>query len=423
MDSVLDLWQEKGVDHVFSTMSSYFGIYKNMNFTKSQDEKHAFSMAFGLTKTNKNIFVGVCLDNPPTIPFWPIQILVYYPGCKRDVSGEEENLENVRQQLKASLRTCIVFGEMEDNLLSPELLQLKIPLLAIPETMGEFAGIPDSFFGRIGIFGDLSGNMILQNADLVFLIGRVRLENADCSWFVREGHVIHIGHISPDLPCHGFVKSARSLLPFLKEKQVLGDWKKKCSEWRDKWIHLFPPEEIFAVKEGIDPYMFFASFHQMWEEKDMMIVQDKWFQPAFQQAVLPSKNHFIPVPTFLEPYTVVKQFLNYNQEQPMFLFTGQSLFQQKDLTDLEHNPLPLVVVLMRDAKEPISLDFSGCDLEVFFLNSSGFSPESFLVETLPLVLVVEMTEDFVPYPRGGIPFENMSPFEASKYDMIIPPYI
>ena len=417
MDSVLDTWIQKGITHIFTT-SSHFGFVKGIQFSFVSDEKDALSLALGWVKATGK-FVGVLLETHRESPHSQILIetKLHREIKNNTICPPSEDLENIKRQIEVSRRPCLVFGEMQN--LDP-LLSLKIPILATPESLDNFVEFPDSFYGRVGIYGDLVGNMILQNSDLVILCGKTVLEKIKKEWFVREGHVIHIGNFSPSIQCHGFVSSLDKIWSIIKNKKILPDWRRTCSDWRDEWIHMFPSETGI----GIDPYLFYASFHQMWEEKSMFVKKDKWFPPAFQQGILNINNKFVPVPPDLYPIKVAQGFFSQNQENPLFVFADQSSYSIEHIQQIEENPIPIVIFFLKENRELSILSGVKTSIEKCFLDESSFSPEMLLFETLPLLVEVNLTDHFTPYPKGSQPFENMSPFEEDvKHKMIISPYL
>lgn len=418
-------WIDIGITKVYSTHPSYFGVFKQIRFIPVSNEKEAFSLALGYVQATQEK-VGVVLESFPSICNPDIHIYVF-PNKPNEQKNPKEDLENIRRMTEVALRPCVLVGECSQDL-NDFLQTLKIPCLAIPESLDHFAGVPDSFFGRVGFYGDLVGNMILQNADLVFLLGKVNLDFVDKSWFVREGHVVHLGHFSPQLPCHGFYSNLHDYLGELKRKKwdrLWSLWMPKCRSWRDKWIHLFPTEDQYGILPGMDPYFLQATFHQCWDQKTILAKKDKWFSPVFQQGVLSFQNRFIAVPEHLDIFQIANSYFTENQDQPLFLFLDQSGFSIENIKDLERNPIPIGIFLFREPNEKSFLlkSASTTEIETLFLTENNFSNESLEFETLPILIDVEATPDFKPYPSGGLPFECMPPFqEEQKWEMIIPPF-
>jgi acetolactate synthase-1/2/3 large subunit len=102
---------------------------------------------------------------------------------------------------------------------------------------------PEYNIGRVGILGDRSGNMTLQNADFVLCLG-CRVSKAIVGyrpeWFCREATVVRID-VEPSDTSYVIQMDLRDFFATeqLSKKECTG-WLAKTREWKQKWSRELP---------------------------------------------------------------------------------------------------------------------------------------------------------------------------------------
>lgn len=417
MDTVFDLWIEMGVLRVFTDSPSPLPECR-LPLTRARDTEEAVSLAFGWVKGTQRI-AGVFLIADFQCNDLPSNIFFYSSGWQPPRRIPQDT-DLVSQFSTAATRPSFVLGQFQDSSVYPLLCKTIVPLLASPESLDLFPDVPDNFYGRVGPYGDLTGNMILQNSDMVFLIGKVSIKTNPES-FVRQGFVIHVGEISPSLPFHGFVSldSLRNILANAT-KNLWPQWIPFCREWRSRWLHAFPPENIIQSPDGVDPYIFHTLLHQLWDQKHLIVQKDeKWFPPAFQHGILATGNKFIAVPKRLDTFHATRGFCQTHPDYPVFVIADQSAFSSYHIQLLEENPLPVVLFFFKCISKPSILSSITTFLEKRFYHD--LSDKSFDFPDLPLLIEINVYEEFQPYPKQGVlALEQMSGYDEN--DMLVPPY-
>lgn len=171
-------------------------------------------------------------------------------------------------------------GEAFMNLIA----RLNIPVVT---SMGGTDTIPSNnrlFIGRIGSFGNRSGNFAIQNSDLIISLGaRMHLWNIgyDYKNFGREAKKIVVDidpcelnkkTISPDLKIQVDVAVfIKKLLTVLGRKSISSSrgWRDRCSDWKKRYPVVLP--EYAKEKKFVNSYYFTEVLSSLLESDDIIV--------------------------------------------------------------------------------------------------------------------------------------------------------
>lgn len=162
--------------------------------------------------------------------------------------------------------------------------KLKIPVVT---TMSANDIIPTDHFlfsGKPGVFGNRSGNFVIQNADLVISIGaRHHLWNIGYNYVSFAKNAIKIvvdidetelkkKTVVPDLPIQADAKAFINGIIDRSNDTVFPDvshWLRQCQEWKRKYPVLLP--EYKKEKKYVNSYYFTDTLSSMLKERDVIV--------------------------------------------------------------------------------------------------------------------------------------------------------
>ena len=208
--------------------------------------------------------------------------------------SEEEILKKaqfVLQKIISSKRPVIIAGTGIRLSDSVEIFDRVIHKLGIPVTTAWTHDVIDSddplFCGRPGTIGTRAGNFVVQNADLVVIIGsRLNIRQVSFNWqsFAKDAYKIQIDidpaelskpTIKPDM---GIQCDAKYFLRVLDEiidlrtydnSKEHKDWLVWCKERTVKYPSVTPAQRNF--RGAINPYLFVEKLFSLLDEKDTVV--------------------------------------------------------------------------------------------------------------------------------------------------------
>lgn len=162
---------------------------------------------------------------------------------------------------------------------------LQIPVLASRRGIDLLPEDFPLYFGRPGTYGQRAANFVIQNADLIIVIGSrlsLPLVGRNYKAFARAAKKVIVnidsqelakGTVSVDLAIIAdageFIKELCKRLPE-KGKPEYPDWLDQCRLWNLK----FPPtqESNCCPKKNVNPYYFIETLSEALDEKDIIVV-------------------------------------------------------------------------------------------------------------------------------------------------------
>lgn len=155
------------------------------------------------------------------------------------------------------------------------------------------------YAGRPGTIGDRAGNFVVQNADLLLILGsRLNIRQVSYNWqsFAREAYKIWVDidelelkkpTVKADMPIHANLKD---LLPILANESYEGPTQahKEWMQWSRERMNRFPvvlPE--YWENEQVNPYCFMSElFNQLQEDQIVVTGNGSACVVSFQAADL-----------------------------------------------------------------------------------------------------------------------------------------
>lgn len=142
------------------------------------------------------------------------------------------------------------------------------------------------YFGRPGSIGDRPGNFIVQNSDLLIVLGcrlNIRQIGYNYQTFAREAYKIIVDidpielekpTVKPDFPiCADVAELIDSMLAVLDYTQILEkkDWVKWCNERKEKYPVVLPE---YTKCENVNPYCFVDELFKQLDEDQIIVTGD-----------------------------------------------------------------------------------------------------------------------------------------------------
>ena len=138
-----------------------------------------------------------------------------------------------------------------------------------------------NYVGRLGIKGDRAGNFAVQNSDLIICLGSrlsVCLTGFEYDLFARSSKLVVVDidekeHNKNTVSIDHFINS--DVGKFLEEiqhkveKKQLGDWQKKCINWKNKW----PVYQKGYDLNSVNMYEFIKALSELSRE-DSIVISD-----------------------------------------------------------------------------------------------------------------------------------------------------
>ena len=197
--------------------------------------------------------------------------------------GEEEDtsacLRHVDGVLRASKRPVLVLGEGLTRLS----LRAPFPVVVGAPSALRLVATDDPFFiGKCGQWGDRAGNMAVQNADLVVVLGGLALDTRP-EWFAREAHVVWVSGTPPPLQGAVHFDCHPDFLVCDHWGRDWSDWVYQCRRWKSRWLLEMPPP---PPRSALCVYAFHALLQQHYPDlcRDVVARPDRFLWcPLYQQ--------------------------------------------------------------------------------------------------------------------------------------------
>ena len=212
-----------------------------------ETDDEAVSYAFGYTRFHhKPLALG--LTDPLCVLKKDLEndLLTVLPDTPppQDVEDEDE-LRCFFVFVSAARRPVLLVATYAD-VDARSLVRLGVPVVATDLTIDMIPSTNSILVGKYGIYGDRAGNMAVQNADLIIIIGTIHPH----PFFGREAHIVSIGarHDNAHLHLSRLPKDAGF-------PSISPEWIARCREWKSRWFVEFPPN----ISQD-DPHVFFSFF-------------------------------------------------------------------------------------------------------------------------------------------------------------------
>lgn len=206
--------------------------------------------------------------------------LLPFPDRKDDAM-----LDTIQEKLRTSRRPVVLLGDAITHL--PSVPPLPI-VVAGSDSMRLLPSENKYFMGKYGQTGDRAGNMVVQNADLLLIIGNVDVGTRK-EWFAREATIMWVSNTNLSYndidvflhyECHPdvFLEGWRA-----ERNASWNEWIFQCRQWRSRWLFETPSNPCF------DPYLFHALFQQYHPGLCRTIVarqDDFLWCPLYQQTIV-----------------------------------------------------------------------------------------------------------------------------------------
>ena len=203
-----------------------------------------------------------------------------YSPKSRKMVIPEDIFNNVLQYLKRSQRPVILAGQgirisNAVQELSDFAERTDIPIVTTYLGIDVIESRSPNYVGRVGIKGDRAGNLAVQNADLLIVIGSsmpVAEIGYEYSQFAREAKIVVLdidltshkkNTITIDLLVEGDAKSfLQDLSSLITEHKICfsPNWLETCISWRSRYPVSLP--EYANLKERVNIYYFIDSLCQ-----------------------------------------------------------------------------------------------------------------------------------------------------------------
>lgn len=233
---------------------------------------------------------GAYIDSKKLKKFDPKEIKNTYLTDKKKIRGlASQTIQKIKQ---AKRPVMLVGNGVRLSGASSELFKL-IRLIKIP-VLTSFTGydlVSTSnryYFGRPGTVGQRAANFVLQNSDLLLVLGsrlNIRAVSYNFESFARNAYKIIVDidkaelekrTIKPNLPINANVKD------FVVELLTLGtdddsnhmkdEWIKRCEEWQKKYPQVLP--EYWKEKNYVNVYSFLDVLSDQLTSSDVLALSD-----------------------------------------------------------------------------------------------------------------------------------------------------
>ena len=259
-------------------------------------------------------------------------------------------------------RPVILLGKDIDTEEIPSILQKKLPITVTADSIDRIPEYHPLFVGRVGPDGDRNGNFVVQNADLILLLGETEALQTRRETFGREAHIVSVSNRS--LFSHVFYNAPVSV--FLQNwVAAINDpdpnWIPTCKRWKEQWGKDLP--QIAIEDETMNPYHFQGIFHDMFQDTKTIIgrVGTPWWYPLYQQNQILPGDRFLPVRCKdVLPFALGCFLSSMEDTRDWIVFLDDDcLFRLQDLSAVVENEAPLKIFCMNHGDRPLLTDDEG----------------------------------------------------------------
>lgn len=346
-------------------------------------------------------------------------------------------MTDIHQKITQSYRPVVLLGRSIT----------KMPTFPpIPIIVGDPDALPlvktdhKYFIGKFGRTGDRAGNMAVQNADLVLVIGDLDWE----PWYARHASILWVS--LPPLAHHDHVEQyGYDPDLFLKKWHMShnarwNDWVHVCRKWKSRWMLETPPLSLTLPKLSLYAFHALIQQHYIGLCRYVVAKQDDYFWcPLYQQMIM--DDH--PRRLFVRPFQDILMFACGVQEhigKKIIVFLPQTnTLQYEHLLMVGNQQTPLIMFLIDTGKDRFHLNEDGYYdmvedglglMEITNIPSVSIHLDNVydMLENLeglsaPIFVWVQCDGSFVPHPIGSKnrPPEEMEPDDGMTNEMIVPP--
>jgi len=277
--------QEVDIVSMVSGITKYAKMIKDPNSIKSELEK-AFKICMSGRKG------PVWLDIPVNVQGAIIdsKVTEKIPNIKKANNSNENDIEKVIKAIQESERPAILVGNGVRFSESIDLLKeiskkTKIPVLTAWNAHDIIEDNFPFYFGRPGTVGDRPGNLIIQNSDLLLVLGsRLNIRQIGYNWkaFARESKIIMVDIDPSEIKKHTLnidyainddLKSFLTLLNKtiknnLEEKK---NWLDYCSMVKDRYPVFL---EKYCKSKLVNPYYFIEELSKALKDDQIIVSAD-----------------------------------------------------------------------------------------------------------------------------------------------------
>jgi acetolactate synthase-1/2/3 large subunit len=253
----------------------------------------------------------------------------------------------------------IKLGRCEDKFRT-FLEKYKIPIVCtwfstdIINTDNEFFG------GKVGIYGDRTGNFIIQNADLVISLGcrfSQPIIGYNTKWFAREAKIVYIDIDVNELQKTNLdytLKLQLDLNLFFDTYNFhpvfYNEWITKCNHWKKKWQYELPPLQ----KDVINPYKVLNRFFTVCPSNSTFIMSSGTATSCVWHMIrIKKKDSFISSSQgdmgFELPASIGCHIAN--KDKTIVAFMGEGSFQLnlQELQTIVHYKMPIKIFICNNS--------------------------------------------------------------------------
>lgn len=292
------------------------------------------------------------------------------PGNRQQIP--DEHIKKVVQYIESATRPVILAGQgvrisgSIDALLKL-VMKHRIPIVTTFLGVDIISSTHPQYAGRIGILGDRSGNLAVQNSDLLIVIGS-SLPVAETGWeyntFAREAKIVVVdidssshkkNTIRIDLLIEGDAKEfVRKISLALNQKNHVFDskWLETCISWRKKYPVCLPEYE--GLRNKINIYYFIDKLSRKLRPGDIVVTDaGSAFFAGSQCVKIKNGVRYITSGGFAAmgyslPASIgISAGLN---NRRVMCITGDGSFQQniQELQSVVHYKLPLKIFVLNN---------------------------------------------------------------------------
>jgi len=278
--------QEVDIIKMVKGITKYSKMIKNPETIKDEIIK-----AYNISTSGR--MGPVWLDIPMDIQgsFINDKVETKFNNPKETYIHSEADIKNIIQKIKEAKRPAIIAGNGIRLSNSIELLRkitekMKTPLLTAWNAHDVIENDFKYYFGRPGTVGDRPGNLIIQNCDLLLILGsRLNIRQIGYNWesFSRDSYKIMIDvdknelkkhTLKIDYPINSDLKVfLKSFDKELSDNEILQkeDWINYCKDVRRKFPVLL---DEHLKSDKVNPYYFFDELSNFLPENEIITLAD-----------------------------------------------------------------------------------------------------------------------------------------------------
>ena len=216
------------------------------------------------------------------------------------------------------------------------------------------------FGGKVGIYGDRTGNFIIQNADLVISLGcrfSQPIIGYNTKWFAREAKIVYIDIDVNELQKTNLDYTLKLQLDlnlffdtFNFYPVCYNEWITKCNHWKKKWQYELPPLQ----KDVINPYRVLNRFFTVCPSNSTFIMSSGTATSCVWHMIrIKEKDSFISSSQgdmgFELPASIGCHIAN--KDKTIVAFMGEGSFQLnlQELQTIVHYKMPIKIFICNNS--------------------------------------------------------------------------